>query len=146
MQHTQTAGTACPTKAKVKAMSHEPSPPVDSWLPLSRRQLLQAGSLGLGWLAVQFLGQTEPARAEATATIPINLRPKRPQFPAKAKSVILLMQNGGPSHMDLFEPKPALDKYDGKSHSIKVEMFQQGSEKNTLLTLRRGGAGWSCRR
>jgi hypothetical protein len=114
-------------------MSREPSPPVDSWLPLSRRQLLQAGSLGLGWLAVQFLGQTERARAAATATIPINLRPKQPQSSARAKAVILLMQNGGPSHMDLFEPKPALDKFDGKSHSIKVEMFQQGSEKNTLL-------------
>jgi hypothetical protein len=114
-------------------MSHEPSPPVDSWLPLSRRQLLQAGSLGFGWLAVQFLGQSERARGASTAAIPINLRPKRPQSPARAKSVILLMQNGGPSHMDLFEPKPALDKFDGKSHSIKVEMFQQGSEKNTLL-------------
>jgi hypothetical protein len=114
-------------------MSREPSPPVDSWLPLSRRQLLQVGSLGLGWLAVQFLGQTGRARAAATATIPINLRPKQPQSSARAKAVILLMQNGGPSHMDLFEPKPALDKFDGKSHSIKVEMFQQGSEKNTLL-------------
>jgi hypothetical protein len=114
-------------------MSRETSRPFDSWFPLSRRQLLQAGSLGLGWLVVQFLGQAERARAESTGVIPLNLRPKQPQFPARAKSVILLMQNGGPSHMDLFEPKPALAKFNGKSHSIKVEMFQQGSEKNTLL-------------
>ena len=66
-------------------MSREPLRPVDSWIPLSRRQLLQAGSLGLGWLAVQFLGQTERARAESAAAIPINLRPKQPQLPARAQ-------------------------------------------------------------
>ena len=72
-------------------------------------------------------------RGEAARAVPLNLRPKESALPAKAKSVILLMQNGGPSQMDLFEPKPALARFDGKSHSIKVEMFQQGSEKNVLM-------------
>ncbi|HUE14707.1 MAG TPA: DUF1501 domain-containing protein, partial [Planctomycetaceae bacterium] len=87
---------------------------------LSRRQLLQAGGLGLGWLAVQFLGQTERARAESVGPLRLDLRAKRPPVVPRAKSVILLMQNGGPSQMDLFEPKPALARFDGKSHSIKV--------------------------
>ena len=36
----------------------------------------------------------------------------------RAKSVILLFQNGGPSQMDLFDPKPELQKYNGKQHSF----------------------------
>jgi len=56
------------------------------------------------------------------------------------------MQNGGPSQMDLFDPKPALKKYDGRQHSVKVEMFQTGSEQNKLLDTpfrfrRHGAAG-----
>lgn len=43
------------------------------------------------------------------------------------------MQNGGPSQMELFDPKPDLKKYEGKVHGEKVEMFQKGSEGNKLL-------------
>jgi hypothetical protein len=42
------------------------------------------------------------------------LKPKQPHFPAKAKRVIYLFLNGGPSQMDTFDPKPALDKYHGQ--------------------------------
>ena len=91
----------------------------------------RAASVWVGWRCSFSGSRAGPRRGERA--IPINLRPKAAASPAQAKSVILLMQNGGPSQMDLFEPKPALDKFDGKSHSIKVEMFQQGSEKNTLL-------------
>jgi hypothetical protein len=62
-----------------------------------------------------------------------NLRPKRPHFQPRARAVIMMMQNGGPSQMDMFDPKPDLQKADGKQHSTKVEMFQKGSEKNTLM-------------
>jgi hypothetical protein len=40
---------------------------------------------------------------------------KSPHFPARAKHVIHLFMNGGPSHVDTFDPKPALDKYAGKT-------------------------------
>ena len=43
------------------------------------------------------------------------LVPKAPHFPAKAKRVIHIFANGGPSHVDTFDPKPALDKYAGKA-------------------------------
>jgi hypothetical protein len=46
-----------------------------------------------------------------------DLKPKAPMFPAKAKSVIQLFMNGGPSQVDLFDPKPALQKYAGQPPS-----------------------------
>jgi hypothetical protein len=56
------------------------------------------------------------------------------------------MQNGGPSQMDLFDPKPELKRFEGKVHRVKVEMFQKGSEANQLLGSpfrfqRRGSSG-----
>ncbi len=46
---------------------------------------------------------------------PIPLAPKPPHFPPKAKNVIFLFQEGAPSQMDLFDPKPMLQKYNGQS-------------------------------
>jgi len=49
-----------------------------------------------------------------------SLAARRPHFPARANSVIHLFMNGGPSQMDLFDPKPALDKHHGKTHFEKI--------------------------
>ena len=46
------------------------------------------------------------------------LSPKAPQFPARAKRVIFIFSNGGASHMDTFDPKPALFAADGKSLGV----------------------------
>ena len=55
------------------------------------------------------------AEATAAASAPANpLAPKPPHFPPKAKHVIHLFMNGGPSQVDTFDPKPALDKYHGQ--------------------------------
>ena len=59
--------------------------------------------------------------------------PKPAAFNPPAKSVIFLTQVGGPSQMDLFDPKPTLGKFDGTVHSERVEMFQKGSEANRIL-------------
>jgi len=59
--------------------------------------------------------------------------PKPAAFNPPAKSVIFLTQVGGPSQMDLFDPKPMLGKFDGTVHSERVEMFQKGSEANRIL-------------
>jgi hypothetical protein len=54
--------------------------------------------------------------ALGASAVPINpLTPKLPQFPGKAKRVIHLFMNGGPSQVDTFDPKPSLEKYVGKS-------------------------------
>ena len=49
-----------------------------------------------------------------------DLKPRPPHFPAKAKAVIHLFMNGGPSQMDLFDPKPMLDKHHGEPYFDKI--------------------------
>ncbi len=74
---------------------------------ISRRKLLFNSYLGLGSLALADL-----LAAETTPGNP--LAPKKPHFPAKAKSIIFLFMEGGVSQMDTFEYKPMLEKYAGK--------------------------------
>ena len=110
---------------------------------LSRRDMLRLTGLGLGALALEFLVATEHA-ASAAAASSGTAAARSPHFVPQARAVILLMQNGGPSQMDLFDPKADLKKFDGKVHVEKVEMFQKGSEANKLLgspfTFHRRGA------
>lgn len=56
------------------------------------------------------------------------LAPKLPHFAAKAKSVIFLFMYGGPSHIDTFDYKPELFKFDNKT--IKVKTFGRGGHRN----------------
>jgi len=58
-----------------------------------------------------------------------DLKPRRPDFAPKAKSVIHLFMNGGPSHMDLFDPKPMLDKHNGEAYFDKVAADLTGPEQ-----------------
>jgi hypothetical protein len=61
------------------------------------------------------LGSLCEARAGTTPASPLNpLAPRSPQFPARARQVVHLFMNGGPSHIDTFDPKPLLKKYHGK--------------------------------
>src|SRR5579884_47434 len=102
--------------------------------PLTRRQLLCKlgngfGALGLaGVLASEGL-LAPSARAAAGDVNP--LAPKAPHFPARARRVIFLFMNGGPSHVDTFDPKPALAKHAGKPlpESILKPTFRKGSGK-----------------
>jgi len=73
---------------------------------------------GFGLVGLQGSG------AAATSTMGDPLAPKPPHFPAKAKRIINLFLNGGPSQVDTFDPKPMLDKYNGKpapSGNLKTE-------------------------
>src|ERR1700678_2527950 len=70
-------------------------------------------SLGLAGLLADE-GQLGAAPADAARAIS-PLAPRAPHFAAKAKRVIHLFMNGGPSHVDTFDPKPLLDKYAGKA-------------------------------
>ena len=101
---------------------------------MTRRQLLETSGLGFGSLALSCMtGLIDAPRADASERRALDLHPRPSHFSAPAKAVIMLMQNGGPSHMDLFDPKPQLAKSAGKTYSEKVEMFQKGSEANKLL-------------
>ena len=87
-----------------------------SLIPFSRRSLLQRSALGLGALALGDLLVEQGALADAgTSDDPMAVRP--PHFPARARRVVHFFLNGGPSHVDTFDPKPALSKYDGRSVS-----------------------------
>jgi hypothetical protein len=74
----------------------------------SRREFLRRAGGGLGLLALADLLHAEESRS----TNP--LAPKKPHFPAKAKAVIWLFMNGGPSHVDTWDYKPELEKRDGQ--------------------------------
>lgn len=76
---------------------------------LSRRDFLLRCGMGMGALG---LAQTVGAIEIAATSNP--LAPKNPHFPPKAKRVIHFFLNGGPSHIDTFDPKPALQKYAGQ--------------------------------
>jgi hypothetical protein len=81
----------------------------------SRREFLQRAGCGAGLLALAGLLEQEALRADAKPQAAINpLAPKVGHFPTKAKSVIWLFMNGGPSHVDTWDYKPALAKSDGK--------------------------------
>lgn len=73
----------------------------------SRRKMLQTTSCGFGALALSALAHEQSVLASPLA-------PKPPHFPAKAKSVIFLYMDGGPSHVDTFDYKPLLEKLDGQ--------------------------------
>lgn len=79
----------------------------------SRRQMLQSLSAGFGYLAFAGLS-SRVAAAEATAS-KNPLLPKSPHFASRAKRVIFLCMQGGPSHVDTFDYKPQLAKDHGKS-------------------------------
>ena len=78
---------------------------------ISRREALLRSGTGFGSLALADLMANE-SKAEVEKMDP--LAPKQAHYPSKAKHVVHLFMNGGPSQVDTFDPKPMLDKYHGK--------------------------------
>ncbi len=75
---------------------------------MSRRNLLKQGTLGIDSLALSSLLQNDPKASSSSQG-----KPQR-HHPARAKNVIFMHMVGGPSQMDTFDPKPELEKWDGK--------------------------------
>lgn len=106
-------------------------------MQLSRRKILGLSGFGL---AQAVLGDLlEPNRPVAAATtspagVPLygDLRARKSHFPAPAKAVIQLIQNGGPSQMDLLDPKQQLVRMAGQPHPDGVEIHQPNNV-NSLL-------------
>src|SRR5882724_6403308 len=84
---------------------------------LSRRELLCRSGLGFGMLGLAGVlesdGRLTPT-ANAASVTGGALAPKSPHFAGKAKRVVHLFMNGGPSQVDTFDPKSLLDKYHGQ--------------------------------
>ena len=98
----------------------------------SRREFLHLAGGGFGALGMSALA------ADAAPTDD-PLTPKMPHFAAKAKSVIFLFMEGGPSHVDLFDPKPELTKRHGQKlpDSFGRVITPMGTGGNTLLASKR---------
>ena len=92
----------------------------------SRREFLRKAGGGFGALAFAALAQGDDA-------------PKKPHFAAKAKSVIFLFMEGGPSHVDLTDPKPELTRQNGKPlpASFGKVLTPMGTGGNNLLASKR---------
>lgn len=101
-----------------------------------RRHFLAGSAVGIGSLAAAWLLNEEgllaaPVKPELERRV-YDLKPKRPPQPARAQAMISLFIEGGPSHIDLFDPKPELDRRDGKSLVLDVQ-YDGVAEASTIL-------------
>ena len=127
---------------------HPPSRPMGPPVPgtdreprrLSRRALLSRAGSGLGALALAHLLAESGALPRAGAAGRDGLGPKAPHHEPRAKSVIWLFMEGGPSHIDLFDPKPLLGKLAGKPAPASFNLpvtSATGSHRMPLVASRR---------
>jgi hypothetical protein len=105
--------------------------------PRSRREFLARAGGGFGALALAYLLGAGNARADSAPLSP--LLPKAPHLKARAKNVIFLFMEGGPSHIDLFDPKPLLNQLAGKPlpESFGNVITAMGESKSPLLACKR---------
>lgn len=101
---------------------------------LNRRELLASFGAGFGTLALRGLLASEATAAESRRNNPLAVR--SPHFAPRAKSVIFLFMYGGPSHIDLFDPKPELAKWHGKPIPVfnQEDVFRKGSKNAALAS------------
>lgn len=117
--------------------------------PLTRRQLLSRGGMGLGMIGLAGVleesGLLVPGNSAGAATArPAPLDPREPHFPARAKRVVHLFMNGGPSQVDTFDPKPALERYHGQplpNPNLRTERKTSGALKSPFKFERYGQSG-----
>src|SRR3981081_4258295 len=102
---------------------------------MTRRELLKTTGTGFGMVGLANL-LAKQAWADAGS-----LAPKAPHFAPKAKQVIFLFLNGGPSQVDTFDPKPALAKYHGKPMPSDYAKAKQegGTVMQSPFTFKRYG-------
>jgi len=103
-------------------------------LPSTRRQWLQHAGMGIGGIALQWMlsaqqaGSAPPVLKEKPHR---DLLPRLTHFQPRAKAMISLFQHGGPSHLDLTDPKPELTKHSGSDYpgDIHFSFVNQASKK-----------------
>ena len=102
----------------------------------SRREMLTRTGMGMGMLGLSQLA----GASSATAATP---QQTLPHFTPKAKQVVHLFMNGGPSHIDTFDPKPLLAKYHGKPlpSSLPTERKTGGALASPFKFKKYGNSG-----
>lgn len=117
------AGTLVDMELRSSHYSHHP-------VARSRRDFLFKAGGGLGGLALAWLTERDALASATKLTNP--LAPKPAQSAGSAKSVIFMFMVGGPSHLDIFDPKPELEKWRGKqlpeSIGRPTSQFTKGDE------------------
>ena len=99
--------------------------------PLSRRAMLSRSALGFGSVGLYSLLQQSHLLAEPSSSGP--LASKRPHFAPRAKRIIFLFMHGGVSHIDTFDPKPRLDRDNGKPLPIKRSLTFNAKKAGGLM-------------
>ncbi len=111
---------------------------------LTRRESLQRMGTGLGMLGLAGLLAEEESWSRAAQATANPLTPKPAHFAPRAKHVIHLFMNGGPSQVDTFDPKPALEKYNGQrppAADLKTERKTTGLLKSPFKFKKYGASG-----
>lgn len=109
---------------------------------LTRREFLGRCGMGMGAVSLAtLLGGSLGAAETAALTNP--LAPKQPHFAPRAKRIIHIFANGGPSHVDTFDPKPSLDKFHGKEIplQLRTERKTGAAYKSPFKFKKRGQSG-----
>ena len=105
--------------------------------PFNRRRFLRHNTMGIGGLALAWLLKRDKLLADAPADPRVrrsfDLAPRRPHQAPKARAMISLFMHGGPSHMDLTDPKPELTRLDGKEYTGDVQYSFANEASRTLL-------------
>src|SRR5258708_31657017 len=93
--------------------------------PISRRDMLARCANGFGAVALAALLGAQGYGADIAPGRDVDpMAPKPSHYPAKAKNVIFLFMDGGPSQVDTFDPKPRLDREHGQPIKAKVQPTQ----------------------
>ncbi len=99
--------------------------------PFSRRQMLSRCANGFGAAALTAL-MVDKSYAGTVASGTGPFAPRQPHFEPKARNVIFLYMDGGPSQVDTFDPKPRLQAESGQPFKMKMEPTQFNNNGNTL--------------
>src|SRR6185437_10212545 len=98
--------------------------------PLSRREMLTRCGGGIGAIGLAALLGTGSRGIADTSKPPLSPRP--PHFKPRAKRIIHLWMNGGPSQVDTFDPKPALKKYAGQRPASTAKLTTERQTRGLL--------------
>jgi hypothetical protein len=111
------------------------SPLTQNRLQFTRRALLGRAASGVGSAALAYLlgGFASSAAGAGAAMAPVGMSPLAglPHFPPKAKRVVYMLQNGAPSHVDLFDYKPKLRQWQGREFPAEL---QAGKRLSTMTS------------
>ncbi len=103
----------------------------------TRRGFLSENAMGVGGIALAWLLNQEGLLANpadvALAPKVLDMKPRRPHTAPRANAMISMFMHGGPSHVDLMDPKPELTKHDGAEYAEDVQYSFVNRASKTLM-------------